>query len=74
MKALSEVRKAALRKTFSGDYETLYRCTYPVDAPHTMEGEADCGERAIVRIWWDDYEHPMYACPEHFTVVTGQPA
>jgi len=55
------------------DYERLGTCQYPVPAPGTAAGEAECGEPAVYRGWWfcdgcPDVEE-ILLCEEHLRCI-----
>jgi len=51
------------------DYERLGTCQYPVPAPGTAAGEAECGEPAMYRGWWfcgaGQHKEEILLCEEH---------
>jgi len=53
----------------SFDYEQLGTCQYPVPAPDTAAGEAECGAPAVYRGWWfygtRQHKEEILLCEEH---------
>lgn len=48
------------------DWEYLGRCQYGVPSS-AVEQETDCGEMAIIRVWWaEDESDEMFVCSKHF--------
>jgi len=53
----------------SCDYEYLGGCEVGVYDRSSPEGEGPCGEPAMARIWWDDYDNALLVCQEHFNEI-----
>lgn len=51
------------------DYEYLGKCEYALFTGGSPEGYADCGDPAIARVWWDNYDSGLLVCPEHFELI-----
>ena len=54
------------------DYEYLGRCEYGVYSPSISGDTTDCGEAAIAKIWWNDYNKAMLVCENHFNFIAQQ--
>jgi hypothetical protein len=52
------------------DYEYLGKCEYGIPNFGTPESYSDCGEPAIAKIWWDNYDQAILVCQEHFDKIT----
>lgn len=50
------------------DYEELEKCNFPV-AAMAPTYEDDCGEPAVMRVWWEHYEQAMLLCHKHYRKV-----
>ena len=55
------------------DWEAIQDCTYPVPAM-TAQGEEDCREPALYRVWWWVDDGPgqrgeIHVCQEHFNKI-----
>lgn len=53
------------------DYEYLGQCLY--DVSDTNE-PVECGEPAIVAVWWDAVSPKLVLCKKHFDLVRAQEA
>ena len=53
----------------SCDYEYLDECEVGVYDRSSPEAVGPCGEPAMARIWWEDYDNALLVCQEHFNEI-----